>query len=403
MLHKILSFALIMFAQSSLVAYDQQISVAKETKLMQKQKTINNKGKATNKKAPFKNYKNFTGKVLGNGVRLRLNSDVESPIIKELDKNDLLVVIGEKNDFFAVEAPSNMNVYIFRSFVLDNIVEGNRVNVRLQPELTAPVVGFMSTGEKVNGKISEKNHKWLEFSPPKSVYFFIAKEYLEKVGGPEMKEIHDQKMANLSTLIESANLLAQSEMLKPFDEIDFQKVTLSFTDIINDYAEFPKSISKVKETLGNLQEDYLKKKLSFLENKAMIMSKNMSRNGDANVTISNGQTALTAKDRMKIWERVEESLFLTWAAKHHNKTMNDYYEAQKFKSFKVSGIVEAYNDSVKNKPGNYVIRDRDLPRAYIYSTMIDLHTHVGQYVTLVVSERPNNNFAFPAYFVMDVE
>lgn len=133
------------------------------------------------------------------------------------------------------------------------------------------------------------------------------------------------------------------------------------------------------------------------------MSKNISKGSEGGVVISNGQTALTSKDRMKIWERVEESLFLNWTAMHHNKTMADYYESQKLKSVKISGIIEAYNDSVKNKPGNYIIRDRSLPRAYIYSTMVDLHNHVGQYVTLVASERPNNNFAFPAYFVMDIE
>ena len=47
-----------------------------------------------------------------------------------------------------------------------------------------------------------------------------------------------------------------------------------------------------------------------------------------------------------------------------------------------------------NKPGSYIVRDRDLTRAYLYSTMVDLHSVVGQYVTLVVSDRPNNDFAF---------
>jgi hypothetical protein len=402
MLKKVLPATIFVFAIASLSAVENP-AVAKETKLMQKQKVTTTKEQVVDTKSTFKNYKPFTAKVLGSGVRLRLHPDVESPIVRELEVNDLLVVVGEKNDFYAVEAPSSMNVYIFRSFVLDNVVEGARVNIRLQPELTAPIVGYLTSGEPVNGKISSKNHKWLEFAPPKSVCFYIAKEYLEKMGGPELKEIHDQKMANLSTLIDSANLIAQSEMLKPFDEIDFQKVTTNFQDIINDYAEFPKSITTIKQTLANLQEDYLKKKLSYLEHKALVMSKSMSKNGENVAVISNGQTALTSRDRMKIWERVEESLFLSWAAQHHNKTMTDYYESQKFKSVKISGIVEAYNDSVKNKPGNYVIRDRSLPRAYIYSTMVDLHNHVGQYVTLTVSERPNNNFAFPAYFVMDVE
>jgi hypothetical protein len=405
MLKNVIPATIFIFALAGLSAIEIP-AVAKETKLMQKQKasaTKEQKEHVVDTKSAFKNYKPFTAKVLGNGVRLRLHADVDSPIVRELEVNDLLVVVGEKHDFYAVEAPSSMNVYIFRSFVLDNVVEGARVNIRLQPDLSSPVVGYMTSGEQVNGKISSKNHKWLEFAPPKSVCFYIAKEYLEKMGGPELKEIHDQKMANLATLIESANLLSQSEMLKPFDEIDFQKVSSNYQDIINDYAEFPKSIATIKQTLANLQEDYLKKKLSYLEHKAFVMSKNISKGSEGGVVISNGQTALTSKDRMQIWERVEESLFLSWTAMHHNKTMADYYESQKLKSVKISGIIEAYNDSVKNKPGNYIIRDRSLPRAYIYSTMVDLHNHVGQYVTLVASERPNNNFAFPAYFVMDIE
>ena len=185
----------------------------------------------------------------------------------------------------------------------------------------------MNTGDYVNGKICTKNHKWLEFTPPKSVYFFIAKEYIEKMGGPEMKEIHDQKMANLSSLIESADLLAQSEMLKPFEELDIQKITQSYADIIADYSEFSKSISPVKENLAKIQEEYINKKLSYLEQKAMILSKNVATR-DSSIVIHNGQTALTPKDRMKMWEKVEESLFISWSRSHLNKDIQEFYEAQ---------------------------------------------------------------------------
>jgi hypothetical protein len=397
-----ITIALTMLASLHLCAHDGHIGIAKETKLVQKQSASVEKKHPATKKEEFKDFKAFTGKVLGNDVRLRLHADVESPIINQIDKNELLVVVGEKKDFYVVEAPSSMKVYVFRSFVLDGVAEGNGINIRLHPELTAPVVGYLSSGDPVNGKISEKNHKWIEFSPPSNVHFYIAKEYLEKVGGPEEKEIHDQKMANLTSLIDSANLFAQSEMLKPFDEINFPKITSSYSEIIEDYSEFTKSVSSVKESLGKLQEEYLQKKLSYLENKALILSKNINSGSD-NAVILGGQTALTSKDRTKLWEGVEAALFNTWARSHMNKSMADFYEQQKFKSTRISGIVEAYNDPVKNKPGSYVIRDRDYPRAYLYSTMVDLHNHVGQYVTLVVSERPNNNFAFPAYFVMDLE
>ena len=218
-----------------------------------------------------------------------------------------------------------------------------------------------------------------------------------------MKALYDEKLANLNGLVKNANLLAQAEMLKPFREIDFTKLTTSYTEILDDYAEFTKEISPVKTALSTLQEAYLQKKLAFLENKAMVLGKSIALGGDAAATIIGGQTALTSKDRIKLWSAVEEAIFVSWSSAHFNKTMNDYYEEQKLSSVKISGIVEAYHDSVCNKPGNFIIRDRDLPRAYIYSTMIDLHNYEGQYVTLIVSQRPNNNFAFPAYFALEVE
>lgn len=404
MLHKILSTALLAIVCTNLQAYDSKIAIAKETTLAQKTATKPAKPALAKKSEQFKNYKPFTAKVLGEGVRLRLNADVEAPILSELSKNELLIVKGEKESFYAVEAPSDMKVYIFRSFVLDNIVEGNRVNVRLQPDLTSPVVGYLSTGDRVDGEISKKNHKWLEFSAPNNIHFFVAKEYLEKAGGPELKALHDEKLANLKGLVKSANLLAQAEMLKSFKEIDFTKVTTTFTEILNDYSEFAKEIAPVKSTLAKLQEDFLQKKLAYLESKAMALGKSIALGGDSGASIIGGQTALTPTDRMKLWSAVEESLFVNWSAAHFNKTMADYYEQQKNTSVKISGIVEAYHDSVCNKPGNYIIRgDKDLPRAYVYSTMVDLHSLEGQYVTLIVAPRPNNNFAFPAYFAMEVE
>jgi len=400
MYQSILAIAFVMMTTSTLYAVEKKITVAKETKLVQTSKA---KQEPLKEPESFKNYQAFTGKVLGNGVRLRLNADVESQIISELEAHDLLVVVGEKNDFYAVQAPTGMHVYMFRSFVLDNVVEGNKVNVRLSPELTSPIVGYMKSGDKVEGKISSKNPKWLEFSPPESVHFFVAKEYIEKVGGPQMKHLRDEKMANLSTLIESANSLAQSEMQKPFDSIDFQSITKKFNEIISEYEEFPKSMSSIKATLTSLQEEYLKKKLAYLENKANMLSRNIALQGDGSALIAHGQTALTSNDRMKMWERAEEAIYASWSASHHNKTMTDFYDEQKFKSKKISGIVESYNDVVMNRPGSHTIRGSQVPRAYLYSTMIDLQNYVGQHVTIEVAERPNHNFAFPAYYVIKVE
>lgn len=349
----------------------------------------------------------FTGKVLGNGVRMRLAPDVESSIVQEIPKGELIVVTGEKNDFYSIRPPADLKVYIFRSFVLDNIVEGNRVNVRLAPELNAPVVGYMNTGDRVEGRISEKNHKWLEIDPPQNVRFYVAREYIDKVGGPELKSQRDEKRKAVIQLMENADRLTQSEMMKPFQEIDYERISENYNKIMRDYADFSTYAERAKNKLMEAQEAYLQKKLAYLESKASRMSREMAAHGiEASPTSrveSSSDAALSPKDRMKIWERVEESHFLAWASSHHQKTIDDFYEDQKMASVRISGILESYNDLVKNKPGNYIVRDRDMPRAYLYSTFVDLQNYVGKYVTLIAAPRPNNNFAFPAYFVLEVE
>ena len=355
----------------------------------------------------FSNFKPFTGKILGNGVRMRLSPDVESPVIQEIYKGELVVVSGEKNDFYAIDAPADLKVFIFRSFVLDNIVEGNRVNVRLSPELNAPVVGYMNTGDRVEGTISDKNHKWLEIAPPKNVRFFIAREYIDKIGGPDLKVERDKKKNNVAQLMDAADLLSQSEMMKPFQEIDYERISESYNTVIRDYADFPAQADKAKAKLMEVQEAYLQKKLAYLESKASRMSREMAAHGiessSTPTSVEHTEATMSPKERMKIWERVEESHFLAWAASHHQKTIEDFYEDQKMASVRITGIVECYTDLVKNKPGNYIVRDRDMPRAYLYSTFVNLQNYVGKYVTLVATPRPNNNFAFPAYFILEVE
>ena len=45
-------------------------------------------------------YKSFTGRINGNHVRLRIGPDLESHIVQELGKDDLIVVTGQKGDFY---------------------------------------------------------------------------------------------------------------------------------------------------------------------------------------------------------------------------------------------------------------------------------------------------------------
>ncbi|MBI3236476.1 MAG: hypothetical protein HYZ48_02030 [Chlamydiales bacterium] len=339
----------------------------------------------------------FTGKVKGRKVRLRLQPDLDSRIIKELNKNDLLSIVGDKEDFWAVAPPAGIKTYVFRSFVLDNIVEANRVNIRLEPHLDAPIVGHLSMGDRVDGVISAINNKWLEIAPPAETRFYVAKDLIEFAGGPEVKVQMDKRKLSAEQILDATSLLSFSELRKPFDEIDFDRICKGFDLVISDYTDFPEYVDQAKESLASFQEAYLQKRISHLETLASIAPQAVE-------PLSEIKEALyDISDKMKSWEPIEQALFSSWTKLGENQSLDQYYEEQKLAAVVLSGILEPYQSPVKSKPGDFILKDKDVPVAYVYSTVVNLQNLNGKTVKLVASPRPNNNFAFPAYFVLDLD
>lgn len=346
-----------------------------------------------------KSFSPFTGKIKGKKVRLRASADLESRVVKELNSQDLLVVVGEKGDFYAVEPPTGIKAYVFRSFILDGVVEGNRVNVRLEPSLDAPVIGHLNSGDHIKGALSALNNKWYEISPPAGTRFYVAKEYIQLIGGPEVKAQIDKRRMTAEQLLDAATLLTQAEMKKSYQEMDVERIKHNYQTVMNEFSEFPDLSDKAKEAFNALQEEYTQRKIAYLEDKA----EGKTLPTDSTDKASSFEMAVNPTDRMKMWEPIEESLYLTWSSRNDDRSIDEFYEEQKQGAVVLSGMVEAYASPVKRKPGDYILKDKDLPKAYLYSTHINLHDYVGKKVSVLVVPRSNNNFAFPAYFVLSVE
>lgn len=338
----------------------------------------------------------FTGKIKGRKVRLRSSPDLESRVVKELGKQDLLVVVGEKGDFYAVEPPAGSKAFVFRSFILDGVVEGNRVNVRLEPSLDAPVIAHLNSGDRINGTLSSLNNKWFEIACPHGTRFYVAKEYIESIGGPEIKEKLDKRRMTAEQLLDAATLLTTAEMQKSYREMDIARISHNYQTVMNDFSEFPDLCDKAKEGFNKIQEEYTQRKIAFLEDKA---EEKMADTATASIM----ESLTNPTDRMKMWEPLEESLYLAWSSRNEDRSIDEFYDTQKQDGVVISGIVEQYSAPVKCKPGDFVIKDKDLTKAYLYSTQVNLQEYVGKKVTVMVAPRSNNNFAFPAYFVLSVE
>jgi hypothetical protein len=337
----------------------------------------------------------FTGRVVANKVRLRLQPDLNGHIVKELVKNDFIKVTNQEGDFYCVEPPESFRAFVFRSFVIDNVVEGNRVNIRLEPDLEAPVIGHLNSGDRVEGIVSEANKKWLEITPPANIHFYVAKEFIEKAGGPDFKAKMESRKHTAQQYFEAAQLHAKSEMTSPFEEINFERVKQGYLTVINDYTDFPQIVESAKEALAQVQDEYLQKRIAYLEQKAS--------GGSVVSTAPHVVASQPTPQGLRMWETVEQGLYSNWASLHDRQEKESFYEDQRLAAATISGVVEPYKTPVKNRPGDYVVKNKNLPVAYIYSTHVNLDDYVGKKVNLICAPRDNHNFAFPAYYVLDVE
>ena len=385
------------------------------------------------------NSKTFTGRVTRDRVRLRLNSSTDSPIIRELNRGDMFLVTGEEDDFYAIKPLNGTKAYVYRTYVLDGVIEGNKVNVRIEPHLEAPVVGQMNMGERVKGKIS----KWLEIDPPETTRFYVSADFVEKIGDADYLARFIKREDEVNDLLNGTFIIGQQEMQKPFSEIQPERVIENYQRIINEYTEFPREVKQAKDNLAKFQESYLHKKVAYLEEKASNATSDWknrpyaqtamneqdeqqdyqpapSRSNQTETSQSNTsqlntnqaykkwvheQEASDLNARMALWIPVEIAYYEKWAKDNQDRPIQEFYEEQRSYAMALRGIVEPYDRPIRNKPGDYLLVNRGnrLPIAYIYSTQIDLQNYVGQEVSLEAVLRPNNNFAYPAYYILNAE
>ena len=363
-----------------------------------------------------KAFESFTGKVVGNGVRIRLQPDIDSYIVKEVDKDELLLVVGEDDHFYMVRPPNDIRAYVFRTYVLDNMIEGNNVNVRLKPDLNSPVITQLNSMDSVKGSISTSNSKWLEIDPPASTVFYVSKDYIVNIGSPDILQDNTKKQQEAKQLLSDAYLFSQAELKKTFQDIDFKSVKTKFEDIINNYQHCTKYVKEAKKTLEQLKEAYIQKKLIFLEDESCF-NVNIQSHPNANIQPHSNvdiqpevivqddfQIINQPTDKMLEWQHAEGLLFNEWLIENPDKSIDDFYNHAKENLVVLTGTIEAFSQPVKNKPGDFILRGNDgLPIAYLYSTQVNLQEKLGNRVTLILSPRPNKNFAFPAFYVLGIE
>jgi len=387
---------------------------------------------ASEEETPKPSFDSFTGKIIGSKVRMRTQPTLDSHVVCETRTGQLFAVTGEDTEYYAIQPKKGMKGYIFRTLVLDGVVEGDRVNVRLYPDIEAPVMAQLNTGDRIETVVSDINNKWLEVDLPESSHFYVAKEYIENVGPVELIATMEQRHREATHILSSAFLFAQSQIQRPFEQIDLDAINMKFEGLSKEYTDLPDIAERAEEANSVIQDIYVQKKIAFLESKSQRTAVNVEIDPShldrlaklgieiqpvheekdvteiadaASHTMGLASTLADEEitDKMLVWQPLEESLFHLWAAANGEQNMETFYGEEEHNATILSGIVEPYNRPVKNRPGDYLLRSENLPVAFLYSTRVNLQHLVGKRVTVMASPRPNNNFAFPAYYVLSVD
>jgi len=370
--------------------------------------------KQVTKKAPFKS---FTGKLIKDRVRMRLQPNLDAHIFKELHKDDLVLVVDEEEDFYACQPPQNLNAYIFRTYVLDDVVEGNNVNVRLDPDITAPVVAQLNTGDPIiGGKPAPQNNKWLQMELPKTVRFYVAKDFVTKAGDATLFSQYQLREKETRQALRTIEASLNQEFEKPFAQIQLAETANKLQEIIVQNKDLPQEVEKAQALMEKMQKLYLAKSLEVKRTevlKADTLSTNPQKDAVVAVAIEQ-KPEVTERESTESqnapnwqnssWKQQEDEIIAAAIEEGTASGEESFYENEQKAAKRLQGIVKANHRYTKNIPGDFVLINpkTNLPIAYLYSTKVNLQNHLNKEVLVVITDRPNNHFAFPAFFVLEV-
>jgi SH3-like domain-containing protein len=113
---------------------------------------------------------------------LRAGPNRNFEVLKKLKKGDILEFVEEKYGWTRVVLPEDVPLYIYRQMVAVSgnraIVVKNRVNVRARPNLNSTVVGQVNKGNILT--VIGMEADWIKIRPPSGFTGWVKSEYVEK-------------------------------------------------------------------------------------------------------------------------------------------------------------------------------------------------------------------------------
>lgn len=129
----------------------------------------------------------FPAEIVGDGINIRLDSTINSPVLGTLDKGQLVTVVFGHYGWYKIILPKDIPVFIKDDFVSAvqpqaARVINDRVNIRTGPSDSSSVIGMASKGDILN--VLGRQKIWYKIEPPDSCFGWVHKQFIRKLAEP---------------------------------------------------------------------------------------------------------------------------------------------------------------------------------------------------------------------------
>lgn len=346
----------------------------------------------------------FTGKVNIHCAALRIAPTADALAIAECERSQLVKILGTEGDFYQVSPPEGLKAYIASRYIHDQRVQGERVNLRARPNTESTILGQVNTGDEIHTRALPQISEWVEVPFPAQRKIYIRKELVTRVGDIAAFEGLQQKRQEILVALQRAVGLAEKAFGQFKDQsqgvITWNEVRAAFDEASNIAASSP-AFTEIAQTIEHCQqsafESYQK---AFSDSAHSIPVPATSGDFDRTEPMP---AAPTLHEMENAWTAVEHRLMQQWLDARPEKNADQYWQDQELTAQELAGTLSPYmREDLRQRPGDFVLYQQDLPIAYLYSATVDLAKLDGKYARYKVVKREDLGFALPAYCVISI-
>lgn len=134
----------------------------------------------------------FQGQINEDNINIRSDSTVGSEIICRVNKGEKVEVLSQLYDWYKIRLPNQAPCYVRKDLLectkYDNSpimrcisvkAVRDRINVRLKPDESSPILGRMDKDETAN--IIKSQGDWYKIEPAQNSYGWISKIFITEV------------------------------------------------------------------------------------------------------------------------------------------------------------------------------------------------------------------------------